>query len=201
MELIKTWEIRWFFKGALPQEWVDLLNSAFAGTRRIEQKRTDVYLNTSDRLTGIKLREGRLEIKQAVPGSTMGIECRGMSGKAAIWKKWGFISSEGEFSLPHDPAHWTEVRKERILWLAEYHFPGKGRPVHPTGTTGVELTGLSTGGAEFWTFGIETIIHDTMKIPDNPCFFIPDFQIPDHPPLTPEASMSYPAWLCSLSKL
>jgi hypothetical protein len=84
--------------------------------------RTDIYLATGLKGIGIKLREGRLEIKERI-GNGKVLEINETSiGSMERWVKWSFDGSDGiikpelqTLELNDSKHDWIPVRKERKL--------------------------------------------------------------------------------------
>lgn len=85
--MFSTVEVHWFFNGGIPKEiqyWFDQVNSSPAA----QPVRTDHYLQQEEMTSlGVKLREGRIEIKQRV--REFGQSCFGSNVVGTIegWRK------------------------------------------------------------------------------------------------------------------
>ncbi len=163
--MIQSYETRWFFRAcpALLMEWFAGRGLRFDAPGN--SVRADYYLPLpSDKGLGVKLREGRIEIKQLLAG-------RGehpfppfkSKGKVEHWVKWGFAVEEkdelGRQIIGEKRHDWIEVGKERLGFT--YSFGPEGRtaevPIHtpiPEGCQ-VELSRISVFGKDYFTFGLE----------------------------------------------
>jgi hypothetical protein len=115
----QTVEVRWFYFGEIP---TDVKKEYFRNEGYIEAQpeRVDSYLSIAgDTDLGIKIREGRLEIKHRT--STFGTCNFGsqVSGILEGWEKWGFAITERFYSHNvKDTDGWVKVRK--IRWLKKF---------------------------------------------------------------------------------
>ena len=127
--MFPTSEIRWFNKGQLPE---DMLQWFYNHPGKPEEKaeRTDYYLLHTGPSLGIKLREGKIEIKQRK--TQMGIMefMNQQEGFAEQWGKWSFsIDEENPDIIPliRPSSDWLPVTKKRFLlryaWEHERIFP------------------------------------------------------------------------------
>lgn len=194
---------------------------------KAEATRTDEYLLLPGALTtGVKLRQGRFEIKALTAGPTSCSlpEGRG-EGKQDQWVKWSFdprLKLQVDAGTPGAPAQftfdmasllhagftasgpWRKVIKDRCL--LKYSLDS-GRPKlvppdpHPRTGCNVELTriGLANGAAGWLSFGLEAF----GPALDTPAFlqhslnsFFTDRPAPPVK-LQLRDSLSYPAWLAS----
>lgn len=217
-----TLEVRWFFEAtSLPnapevEAWFRSRASAdpaaTAGEKDPPEWRTDSYLivpGTDD--LGIKLREGRFEVKGKV--RDLGTHAFGprASGRIERWMKWSCdIEAKGNPTIPdggwltracHDDGV-LRVPKQRLL--KTFHIDDSGAPVSiaaaerdGASTVDFELTRIRLGNGEHhthWTMGFEAPYGS-----DLPGAFrhavaelLRDWP---GPPLAAEASFSYAGWL------
>jgi hypothetical protein len=157
-----TAEVRWFFRGPIPEE----VSAWFAAERprpEPQPPRVDHYLIVRDTDgLGIKLREGRLEIKQRYgQGATMAF-AGNASGTVELWRKWGFSLTsyglDGESFETLDT--WVAVQKARQL--RNYAVRGGALEAVPAFTTpgrscSVELTEVLARDHTWWTLGFEAV--------------------------------------------
>ncbi len=120
-------EIRWFFDGPLPDDVRAWFESRGLGIS--EPRRTDEYLVLPGcTTTGVKLREGRFEIKALTRSPVPASYSNRVSGLKDAWIKWS-RKTEDERLLRNvlvsngDP--WISVSKERNLRLFSLE---SGRP-------------------------------------------------------------------------
>ena len=158
-------EMRWFFKGPLPANVSAWFGSLGEFLPQLEQ-RTDLYLATREDL-GVKLREGRLEIKwRRGPGHPMTISAR-VQGSAEYWDKWSWKDLQGKAEAqiadllresPDDP--WIRVPKERHQRKYDLAVDGL-QPIllKPRCERGVilEVTKLRFRGRPWWTVALDLL--------------------------------------------
>lgn len=115
--MFPTVETRWFYRGAIPPAVADWYHSGYAP--EVQPTRTDNYLQPDPPgSTGIKLREGRLEIKQRV--RQYGVTCfhERACGEVEHWQKSSFEAETGPgalMALVRPGATWIAVQKAREL--------------------------------------------------------------------------------------
>lgn len=159
-------EVRWFGKGTVPPEVLEWFRRVW---RMGEDpfcsmgSRTDYYFRLGDNDSlGIKLREGKMEVKQRLHQHGVITLSQRVSGLVEEWRKWSYALDEAATdALPGscpDP-FWVGVQKERTLCKYEVtgdrkvlavpadDFPGEGGQV--------ELTRLAAQGNDWWTMGFE----------------------------------------------
>jgi hypothetical protein len=194
MGLLATTEVRWFSQGIIPDDIQVWFNSL--GTPAIQPIRTDIYFPQSNSGIGIKLRDGRLEIKVRRSRHAPKNFAPGVSGHVETWVKWGFRNS-GEFrsGLP--------VEKSRRILYYQVTADGKVRmstpEIFPEKGGGVELTQVWFDGSPWWTLGIEVFgpRQQQMKVLGAIVDWV--FRVDGAPALSSELSVSYSAWLAGVS--
>lgn len=160
MNPFPTVEIRWFGRGPIPaavQQWYD----ALAAPGAPHSPRTDHYLSGTGPALGVKLREGRVEMKQR-SGEPGHIDItNAVRGAVEAWRKWSFALenvSTARAAADASPAAWIAVHKRRTL--KQYGLDERGA-VWP-GLVGapaiceVELTSVGAAGSRWWTIGLES---------------------------------------------
>lgn len=237
-----TREVRWFFDGRLAADGASSLawfaggagdqdgeavpvaqpGECHPGEWRSEDWRTDRYLLLPDSDdVGVKLRQGRLEIKGR--HSLIGIQRfgDGLEGEVACWTKWTLAAPEWTV----DPAAWSAIEANVSLCVAKLRMLRSMRfgedgvisapaeqgaePALPLGLQGgargkrqwnlqMELARIRLTGAEVdthWSLAFEAY-------PDDPFCCAPFAKavatlLAGCParPLGAERSMSYPRWL------
>ena len=207
--MFPSMEVRWFYQGMVPAEVAEWFRS---GTSQPEGQspRVDYYLNlrgTDD--LGIKLREGRLEVKQRQHQHGIQRFCEQAAGLVEHWHKWSFELSRGEGELSgslRPISSWVAVQKERLL--RKYRATGDDRLVpvpaeeYPERGCSVELSALRVEGQDWWSlcfeaFGNEPSLRQTLLLVVEEvlaCERMP-FQ------LDAKASYGYPRWLAPWSRL
>ncbi len=166
--MFPTLETRWFYPGPIPP---DVLAWYHYGERAPEAQptRIDYYLRLGDNDDlGIKLREGRIEIKQRV--EQYGVEHlhERVRGLVEGWRKWSFGVDDLGSGL--GDTSWIAVRKARRL--RRYLVTDAGDVIAITGVEitapgcNVELAELAIHDETWWslafeTFGPEATLHAT----------------------------------------
>jgi hypothetical protein len=200
--MFPTVEVRWFYKGTIPPEiaaWFEHGEQMYDDLA----PRTDQYLRLagSDALS-IKLREGRIEIKQRQRQYGAEHFHERVTGIVERWYKWSFIlaGDNGAFEEKLLPAQsWIEVQKKRRL--RRYNLADDRRlealPVTTLPLQGCEfeLTSLRAKGEEWWSlcfeaFGPEDTLHKSLAL-------VAWHTMSSYPPplLDADDSYSYPCWL------
>ncbi|WNZ22752.1 hypothetical protein HJG54_07720 [Leptolyngbya sp. NK1-12] len=117
-----TLEVRWFFRGRLPEEFYRWFPEAGADK---PETRTDWYLYSPDRGLGIKLREGGLEIKQRLANQGKSKLAKRVRGRVEQWLKWHFpIEQTADGAMAELGESWMPVAKKR--WCQHYAFTPDG---------------------------------------------------------------------------
>ena len=145
---LRTAEIRWFWHKKKPLEQVFL--SFEPGTHAHKEARTDHYLKTASKQTGVKIREGLHEIKaKYAPDKLLNF------GKMEFWAKWSH-STATDLLHATQPAlqdDWLPVSKSRQTFNI---MPGGGTPVFVQDAADencqVELTRVEFGASKKATF-------------------------------------------------
>ncbi len=192
---LKTREIRWFFAGETPG-----LKSPFEGLSEDQfalESRTDRYLRVPGREDlGIKIRQGRLEVKYRTR-TPEGFEAApGVRGMLECWEKLGFELSPGGVPgmLPENfEASWVEVHKQR--WVTSVRMAEdlwQYTPPWKRGTDSVQLeyTRVGLEGLSWDTFGLEWPYGQP---PDLAKAILREWALPHR--LEEKDSMGYPAFL------
>ncbi len=200
--MLHTAEVRWFFTGELPvaaRDWF----CQDARPPEAQPARVDHYLPLADAALGVKVREGRVEIKQRQSAPRRERYHAEAVGYAARWAKWSFgmtADANSLVSLATARATWIAVRKRR--WSRQYRIADYGTlsavPADKVVAWGcdVELTAVEIAGIACWTLGFEAAGPDatldkTLRRVAGHVFA----QTPPPFPLMLEAAHSYPAWL------
>lgn len=158
---VYTAEIRWFLTGSVPEEIVDFLKQ-LPGKFENQPERTDVYflMNGIPEL-GIKLREGRVELKKRTAIHN-DYSADGTTGKVESWLKWSIQATEelNPFkAMFQDPKHWLSIRKKRSL--VKFEVADDGIPIlppedhYPENGIALEVSALEIKKTNWWTVGLE----------------------------------------------
>jgi hypothetical protein len=199
-------EARWFYGGTIPQQVLQWFREE-QGILEEPADRVDHYLHLPDGDSlGIKLREGRLEIKQRHRKYGTVEFHKGAAGLVEHWRKWSFQLAQGSDRLPpamiSDPS-WIAVRKRR--WLYRYRIT-RDRDVIPMETVeypeqgcDLELTSVKAEGRDWWTWGFEAFGEET-ALQGNLVLVAAQIFATHGPPIVlgVSHSHSYPAWLAAL---
>jgi hypothetical protein len=215
-----TWEVRWFFKGSIPEKEVGdwFLNNPRFGERltgKHGKEREDLYLLTPGNTgIGAKLREGRFEIKLLQDQQDLELT-GGAGGRSEVWHKWKWLYARGKkdakinelvtrsLMASTHPKLRVMVRKKR--WQRKFTvtgpgelapFPGRGKDL--TWWLSAELTGLQVGDSPWWTLALEVYGNPDEPMPKLEQSLLCLLQEYPGPPLRMANSQSYPEWLAML---
>lgn len=155
-------EIRWFFREEQVSigKWFAGRNQSFSSVK----PRSDFYLPLPGRDDlNIKLREGRIELKQRVSAPVRHKLTRSATGFMEHWVKWSFKLSEDDAqsgSIIHDgKSPWKEVHKERMGFKMVMGRDGEilFRDILEMvpAACQVEYARLLVGGNRWYSFGLE----------------------------------------------
>ena len=204
--MFPTVEVRWFSQGKIPNQIRNWFRSGDF-IPEDQELRTDYYLRIAEGdFLGVKLREGRVEVKQRYqPGMTRQFGDRS-SGLVEAWFKWGFGLDEGSeevFRVKVFLDQWVGVNKERTL--RKFQVIEDGR-VEETSATDVIQTGCALELAQvhlegvsdlWWSVGFEAF-GETGKRRNALILVAEDVLSSEGAPvLKVEESFSYPRWLIS----
>jgi len=200
-----TVEARWFCRGMVPRSVLEWFQAG--GSHPYEPfSRTDYYLRrpAGDTL-GIKLREGRIEIKQRQREYGLQRLHQRVAGQVEGWGKWSFALAGADSGISgvvaSDPA-WVGVKKERRLRVyqltADKEVIATSAGENPAQGCGVELTQVSVGEQVWWSLGFEAFgVESTQQ--DSLLRIARHVLSASEPPaLDAQDSRSYPQWLATL---
>ena len=207
--MLHTAEARWFIPEALP----DTVLEWFKGGQPLDSEGVQVheYLLFQDcESVGVKLRDGRLEIK-AMRGPSQPLSLpAGIRGRTEQWVKWS-LASEALRTIDealHQSGRWLKVRKERFL---RRFYSERGRlkeitilqgPFPLTGCTiEVARVDVDADPQSWYSLGFEAFgpLAVTAGILDDALFSFFNEQGPaPGRGLTENESAGYPAWLAKL---
>ena len=223
LAMFHSGETRWFIEGSLPAEVRDWFQSETLGTWDTE--RTDAYLLLPNcRTAGVKLREGRLEIKASTRQAEPVSYANGVSGYRDAWVKWSCEASDIDAltsMLGTGGDTWAFVRKRRCL--RKLSLDGTS-PVYVSADVRlergcqVEITSLLAltaplgeppsdddwaAASPWWSLSFEAFGPATPEVTDEVLSLLDAaateiFRDPPPCELSREASMAYPTWLLSL---
>jgi hypothetical protein len=202
--MFPTIEVRWFFAGEIPADVWTWFHKV--GTKlETQPPRVDHYLRIygNDRL-GVKLREGRIEVKQR-SGQREEIQVGKFGGGyLEEWCKWSFDLTEwgdAEVAIGGNVGQWIAVRKERKLHTFQTKEQGAVVAVRSQDAIGLgcacELTKLGIDGQEatWWSVGFEAFgdqdeLRDTLLLVMKTTLFMVNA-----PKFGAECSYGYPRWV------
>lgn len=156
-------ELRWFYPGSIPEDielWFK--KNCLLDSSQPPEEREDLYLYSPSDFLGIKLRQGRLEVKWRK--SELGIIRFGDSveGKAEKWGKWLCEDSAKESFQPTTVANtpsWVSVQKVRYSQLYQIvpEFPPQAVSANEgiDNACSVELTRLLIRENRWWSLAFE----------------------------------------------
>ena len=202
-----TAEVRWFYRGELPSDTEDWFRRR-AGEVERQPPRTDHYLRLQDSEgLNVKLRGGRIEIKQRVGLAKVTQFHEGVTGALEQWRKWGFRLAEpgpARMRTLASVAAWIAVRKERRLrtyWVQD-DWSIVAVPAAESQPQGceLELTEVDADGQSWWTlafeaFGDESTLGDRLLRVARHVF-----RADEPPSLQAKDSHGYAAWLTNLAR-
>ena len=191
-----TLECRWFFSKPVPVSIKQIFEDIPV------EKRTDIYWikvlkeNLGSTEQGMKLREGRLEVKQRLNEINDPL----LPGIIQKWKKTGELIPEN-INLGQD---WMEIPKKRQLIKYELVKGYLKGPVqsYPASGCNMELTTFGKPFEDHWTFGFEAygksqdlmkLLHLLYELVQEPIISSQIFSTKN--------SKSYPEWIQSVYKI
>ena len=202
--VFSTDEVRWFLAGAIPETVTAWFGAQVCAAQvcaaPTQPPRTDFYLQLdNDDSLGIKLREGRIEVKQREGVGTLVHLGQQAAGLVESWRKWSFNLAEAEERVTEQ---WLGVWKARRWCL--FDMGGNGR-ITPADTTtsleqgcACELTEvrLTHSSERWWSLGFEafggTAVDRRERLLLVAKWFLGRV---DAPILAVDQSYSYPRWL------
>jgi hypothetical protein len=195
-------EVRWFYQGAIPAEtsaWFERSETEFAAM----PSRVDHYVRLlNDASLGIKLREGRVEIKQRQQEFGIIQLAEQVAGRVEGWRKWSFALAQrdDELSAMLEPTpSWVAVHKQRRL--RKYGLSGNRQiqaiPVSelPSQRCSLELTAINVAGQGWWSLALEAVGDE--EEPEEILLRVARHTLQDRTVSIFDAqhSYSYPEWL------
>ncbi len=204
--MFSTAEVRWFYQGGIPgdvQSWFDHV----AEEPILQPARLDTYLEQPNNSgLGIKLRQGRIEIKQRVREfGKVDFEHK-VSGVVESWRKWSFLIAQEQMGhLP--PAilgdSWMQIRKERSLFsfeIIDREVKPTSLPDYSSGGCNVELTLINVERETWWSLGLEAFGDEKTNYNRLEIAAHHVFSKSPRPGLAAQSSFGYPQWLENVRK-
>lgn len=207
--MLTTMELRWFYYGALPPTIAHWFQQDDLGQHLEPPKaRDDLYLYISEcDYLGIKLRQGRLEIKWRQEALDVLHFTNQSKGKPEKWVKWTCAdATEGgvvpEAMVAKGP--WVKVAKSRSQ--RKYHILADQSlaavPVNEMIDQGctVELAELGVMDTAWWSLAFEAVgeeanLMHTLQVVSS--WVIKTYSGPE---LQAQNSYAYPQWLSTISQ-
>jgi hypothetical protein len=199
-----TAEIRWFYWGTTPQAVHDWLERGI-GLPDVQPARQDHYLHLPGNASlGIKLREGRIEVKQRLRQRGTAHFGENVAGVVEHWRKWSFPISTPEL----DPrtwltpaTSWIAVDKVRRLQRYRWDTDGTVSVVRldrmPEWGCEFELSEVRAGGGRWWSVCFEAFGEEARL--DDGLYAVASIFLQSWPVvMEEEQSIGYPAWLSLL---
>jgi hypothetical protein len=197
-----TIEVRWFQHGQIPPEvraWYGRI-----GPLPEEQPiRVDHYLHLPDHDSlGIKLREGRLEIKQRQRQVGVVRFDEQLAGLVERWRKWSFSLAHNEPTVPEPNGAWIAVEKRRRL--RRYRVTADRQvevaSAEPAQGCELELSRIKAADQQWWSLCFEAF-GDEATLQENLRQVVNHVLAASEPPiLKANASCGYPVWLRLVTK-
>jgi hypothetical protein len=197
------YEIRWFSNKNfdLLKEWWNTLDLPYND----EGERIDhyIFIPSVDNL-GIKIREGRLEVKWRIPNSLKRVETLKLEGLTEEWVKWSWTDSKPQITDPlfdflseYPKGPMIKILKNRLSRKFKLSSSNVSEPVEwidPSESGfSMELTTIILGESKWWSFGFETIGTKIALEPFKTKIKEMTSTIPLKLPL--ENSFGYPKWI------
>lgn len=198
--MFPTAEVRWFYHGQIPTAVLTWFEENFEP--ETQPARVDYYLRLREKADslGIKLREGKVEVKPRYSQPEVVRFHDRVVGRLALWRKWSFLLDDVD-QLDHliTPASsWIDVKKERQM-CAYRRIDDRLVPVSLADDVEqgceVELAALTIAGRACWSlcfeaYGDEPTLTDTLHLTAKHVL-----TAAEPPGLDVDNSYSYPGWL------
>lgn len=184
--MLTSLEIRWFYAGKLPaaiSAWFE--QDELGGQFQPPEEREDVYLYTPKcKYLGIKLRQGRLEVKWRQ--AELGTVCLGqqVEGKLEKWGKW----------LCEDPTA-ASFKPEVVMGQSSWVNAKKVRSQRLYERCSMELTQLRLEDKEWWSLAFETVGAEASQLEQLQNVARSVFEADSYFQLQARDSYGYPHWL------
>lgn len=212
MDVLESWEIRWFFPGNMAPEVIQWFSTLPKKKESIET-RPDYYLSLLEcDYIGIKLRGGKkLEIKhREIIETGFTIQGRGgkITGNIERWTKWDWVDSEADernktilVEKPNGPS--LKVEKKRLQNKYEFLSDGSIEPVIVDAKVSngclVEITRLDISGTPWYSIAAETFGQIELGKENLKKAIEYLFHNYSGPKLELNSSYGYPKWLIQMT--
>lgn len=208
--MLTSHELRWFYPDTIPQDVVVWFQqNCLINPMEPPEKREDVYLCVPDSdYMGIKLRQGRLEIKWRQ--AEFGVVCFGESveGKAEKWGKWSCSDRTGEsfqVATVANHAYWVNIQKVRYLRQYQFLQNNSVKPIINDASIdnvcSVEITQLVIQNQPWWSLAFEALGTDDCLMDNLQVTADCVLSTYQGPKLIAANSYAYPHWLGYVCKI
>lgn len=210
--MFHTAEVRWFRRGKLPatvQSWF----SNCPGKTPSWEQRTDTYLMTHVDYVGMKIREGRLEVKFRTRRVRKREFLPKLTGTVENWTKVGFGDESNSLAATNAQppgTRWLEVKKARLIRHYTQTDSGKiisldagAMSFSPTQLEvddgcSLEITEIEILGGSWWSVGFEAFgVQESREVLLEAAVEYLG-KMYDSPALQLQDSHGYPSWLTTL---
>ncbi len=202
--MLTTYELRWFYPGKIPeqiQHWFE--DNCLIKPIQPSETRDDIYLYSPEcKFLGIKLRQGRLEVKWRK--AELGLINFGefVEGKAEKWGKWLCCDPTEESFQPQQVLNnpvWVSVQKSRYSQHYQVSPEFSPRSVTANENIGngcsVELTQLVVRENAWWSLAFEAFGDDARLMENLQLTASWVFNTYRGSKLLAVDSYAYPSWL------
>lgn len=191
-----SFEMRWFLEGKIPTEIKDWYEQETYQRENIDDK---YLISSACSSFGIKLRNGRLEIKEKTAEGIVINITDTIQGKLERWKKTVFGLFPNLSEINQETAGWTTVHKIRKIKHYRFEAPGEIKLVSngqqpPTGCR-LELAQIKINHSDWWTIIFEMSGEENIITEDFSKALKSILGILNLEQLNNENSYSYPEWL------
>jgi hypothetical protein len=204
--MFSTVEVRWFGAGGIPPAVLAWFGAG-PGEPAAQPRRVDAYLRLPDmNALGIKLREGRIEVKWRVRDYGRVHPHRRVAGRLEGWRKWSFalaaVSGEST-DLPVPARSLIAVEKARQLRRYQLRDNGAVVPVpatsYPERGCDWELTAIRAANEAWWSLAFEAF-GPVVDLRRTLSLVVELALAAGEPPVLEEdGSFGYPTWLARLA--
>jgi hypothetical protein len=158
--VVETSEIRWFYQGEIPEIVLDWYDDC-PGEKVDEPERTDRYFVGASPEVGIKIREGRLELKRLIDRTETIAMARVHTAYQEEWRKWSFrlaVNNDGSWAGIDSTLDWIDVSKLRSLRFYQPTAAGILVPKETAMSEGcqLELSRIQSKDQRWWSLGFES---------------------------------------------
>jgi len=166
----ETKEIRWFFQNENEhiRDWFDKLDF------EMKESRTDYYLDIEKEDVGVKVRDGKVEIKHRIGTRAQGCLNTNIWGCYEDFVKWSFYVRDSDYMLSSildgQQPRWVSIKKcRKVVLLVERdgNIAVKPSGYATASCCQVEYTQLEIDGENWITFGLEWFGNERVELNDD----------------------------------